>query len=313
MRRLTILCLALALVFACDVARADPSGAARSVEKADAALALYDKQDWSASLAAFREAETLYHSPVYVLYTAKCLEQLGQFTQAKREYERVAGEVLPPSAPEPWQKAKDEGKTALAALDERFPSVRIEVPGSTTSTRVSVDGRDVTPGAALNLDPGSHRIVAVDGARRVQRDVSLEAGQKDVRVVLSLPVLPKSRSVRERPQPMPKRGPNVPGLWLTIAGGAALVGGAVTGVIALQKADDARNDLPESCRGTTCPESQRDAVEDRTRDARRFATVSDGLFIGGGVLVTAGVLLLILDPYAEPKAALGGSRGVLRF
>jgi hypothetical protein len=312
MSRFTVLCVSLVLLCACP-ARADSSDAARSVEKADAGLALYEKRDWSGSLASFREAEALYHSPVYVLYMAKCLEQLGHFTEAKREYERVAGEVLPPSAPEPWQKAKDEGKTALSSLDERFPSIRIEVHGASTNTRVSVDDRDVLPGATLNLDPGSHRIAAVDGARRASRDVTLEAGQKDLRVVLSLPAPTKTQRARVRPRPATKRGPNVPGLWLTIAGSAVVVGGAVTGVVALQKADDARNDLPDSCRDTTCPESQRGAVEDRTRDARRFATISDGLFIGGGALLTAGVLLLILDPGAEPEATLGASRGILHF
>lgn len=311
MNRLAAIFVLLLVLFATDRASADSSNPARSVEKADTGLALFEKGSWEAALASFREAEVLYHSPVYVLYTAKCLEQLGRFTEAKREYERVASEELPSSAPDPWRSAKEEGRSALFELDARFPSIRIQVPSSTPTTRVSVDGNAAALGEELPLDPGTHRIEAVDGARRAQKSVTLTAGQKAVNVELRLPRAIAARPTK--PKPSPKRGPNVPGLVLTIVGGAALIGGGVTGIVALKKADEARNDLPESCVGTKCPESQRGAVEDRTASARRFATISDGLFIGGSVLVTAGVLLLLIDPGAKPQAAFRSSHGVVRF
>lgn len=305
--------VSVALTLFAVQARAQGSDPARSVEKADAALASYEKGNWEAALASFLEAEALYHSPVYVLYTAKCLEHVDRFTEAKLAYERVAAEVLPASAPEPWQKAKDEAATALSALDRRFPSIRIEVAAATQSTRVSVDGRDVPVGEEVRLDPGTHRLAAADGSRRASRSIVVEPGKQNVHILLELPkplVLLRKKPASRRITAMPrKRGPNVPGLVLGIVGGAALIGGAVTGVLALQKADDAKQDLPESCIGQTCPESQRGAVNDRTRDARRFATISDGLFIGGGVLVTTGVLLLIFDPHARSNAGFAAPVG----
>jgi tetratricopeptide (TPR) repeat protein len=312
--RAFLLAVFLALFCWASPTRAQGNEAKRSVEKADAGLQLYERNEWQPALESFQEAEKLYHSPVYLLYTARCLQKLGRWMEAKREYERLLAEQLTKKEPDTWRAAHDDARRDLDALIRELPSVHVEVLGATSTTRVTVDDESIPLGRDVPLDPGQHRIVAVDGVRRANQSVKLEPGQKSVRVVLRFaellankPVAPKERAK------VSSKGPNVPGLVLTAAGGAALIAGGIVGFIALDKAKDAKDDLPESCVGTTCPTSQKGAVEDRTANARRFATISDGLFIGGGALVTAGVLFLILDPGDAPKKTARTSPALLRF
>ncbi|MEM9191044.1 MAG: hypothetical protein AAGF12_17805 [Myxococcota bacterium] len=97
-------------------------------------------------------------------------------------------------------------------------------------------------------------------------------------------------------QPVRRSGPAV-GAFVTMGIGAALlVGGAVTGIFAL----DVSNDLEDDCVDGACPESVRD---DRNRGVR-LAVATDLLFIAGGATIASGLIWALLTRNSEEEAPL---------
>jgi hypothetical protein len=77
-----------------------------------------------------------------------------------------------------------------------------------------------------------------------------------------------------------------------------LVAGGIVGFMALS-ATDARNDaLAERCGGArTCPRDASDAIVPLQEKAEKLATVTNVLAVTGGLLLTAGVVLVLLIPH----------------
>lgn len=121
------------------------------------------------------------------------------------------------------------------------------------------------------------------------------------------------------PAEEPKKGSplKLVGFIAAGVGGAALVGGVVTGLMAKSKDKKAT----DQCVDKVCPTS----AEKDFDSASSLATVTNVLFIGGGVLAAAGVSLIIVGgkssaenpkPASEPRLRLtpvAGSDGVGLF
>ena len=288
------------------------SASQRSIEKANAALVLYEEGKWDEALGLFREADALYHSPVYTLYAARSLKGAGRWLEARREYEQVSGESLPDGGPEAWSKAQAEARTELAELGRDMPSVIVEVAGGSHSTSVSMDDAPVSVGRPIDLAPGKHRFEASDGGRKQTRTVSVERGAKSVRVVLELPAAPARKPHPTRRVERPSSA-NVPGLVLTGVGSAAVLAGGIFGVVALKKASNTKHGLPSTCNGNTCPESQRAEIEADVGSARTFGNISTGLLIGGGLTLATGLVLLFTDPGGRPTASTRAGTALVCF
>jgi hypothetical protein len=86
------------------------------------------------------------------------------------------------------------------------------------------------------------------------------------------------------------------------AGGAALVLGAVTGILTITKMDEIRTVCGESLKN--CPGDYQDDID----AAKVVGHVSTAGFIAAGVGVAAGVVLLVL-PRKKAPAAVGLSVG----
>src|SRR5262249_26490588 len=65
-------------------------------------LDLYNKGDWQSCQARFIEADRLAHSPVFVLYLARCARNAGDLRVAMTAYDRLVVEVVPAGSPAPW-------------------------------------------------------------------------------------------------------------------------------------------------------------------------------------------------------------------
>jgi hypothetical protein len=107
------------------------------------------------------------------------------------------------------------------------------------------------------------------------------------------------------PSEEPKKGSplRLVGFIAAGVGGAALVGGVVTGVMAKSKDKKAT----EACTNKVCPTS----AESDFDSAKSLATVTNVLFIGGGVLAAAGVGLIIVGGKSSdenPKTAASAPR-----
>ena len=112
--------------------------------------------------------------------------------------------------------------------------------------------------------------------------------------------VPAKTATTAPPPPPPGVGRADVAFWLT--GGAALAlfaGGGFTGYLAVKK----HKDVEDFVVGRDGPLTQRTKLADQTQ---RFALISDGLFIAGGVALTTAALLFLLRspeaPEREPHA-----------
>jgi hypothetical protein len=323
------------LVMLAGAARAEPiddrtRAAAR--ELAESGLALYEKGDFSGALERFQKAEKLVAVPTIAVQVARCLAALGRNVEASEKYLAIGAMPIDAAAPAAYQamqqNAKAEAKTELEALRPKIARIEIVVEGGTAES-VTLDGEQLPlamVGTAVPVDAGEHRVGARRGSTTRTDTVSVAEGETG-RVVVQLPagdpVVPDAG-----PTPVPEVAPvsNTPPDssaatmttlgWVGIGvGGASLLAGVVTGGLAL----DLQGDLRDRCPDEVCLESQAgpDAEDDIARyGALRSASIAT--LVCGGVLATAGVVLLMTAPSEEaaavrvevvPVAAGGGVRG----
>jgi hypothetical protein len=103
-----------------DADRAQSSPAALAIEAGKRGVLLYERGDWLGALTQFEAAEALYHSPVFVLYTARSLRNAGHLPEAEAWFSRVSAEQLDASAPELWQRAQENARAELRELREQL-------------------------------------------------------------------------------------------------------------------------------------------------------------------------------------------------
>jgi hypothetical protein len=306
MPRLRVLPL-LALLLLASTASAQPAGddSARALGLGREALDLFGKSDFRAAFEKFSAADRAAHSPVFVLYMARCRRGAGELLAARELYAGIAGEAVPAGAPEPWQRAHDDAQKELGALDARIPALQLTLRGaSLDEAAVTIDGAVVAPAALrapVRLDPGSHAVVArAPGRRELQQTVRLAEGDPLHRLDLvleALPALPAPAVATPiitpppgpaTPAPIARKGSLFPGFLALGVGVAGLATGTITGIIARGRADDIkRNCIDGHCLSTD---------EDRAASANTLATVSTATFLVGGAAAAAGVVLILVRP-----------------
>lgn len=290
-----------------------PTPGSRAIAKGQEALALFERGEYGAALAMFQEADALYHSPVFLLYAGRSLERLGRWTEATAMMRRVAIENVE-TAPPPWKRAKADAQAELAVIAAAMPRVVVTVQGGSPATTVILDDAPIEQGKQIELDPGEHRIKASDGDRTETTSVTVRASTGVADIVVRLP--PVTTASVPEPAPAPPAGPPVasrsglyvPGAAVAGVGAVVVITGGVLGVLALTGSSAARNDLPETCDGTTCPASRRGEIEESFASSKRLATVSDVMLVSGGVAVVVGVCLMIIHPGARPPVSAGMAR-----
>jgi len=299
-----LVCAFITVVVA--VASAQP-GAAKDVDAA-AAIGLakqakdkYDQGEWKGALDLFDAAEARAHSPVLVLYAARCRRNLGELVEARRLFKRVADEPLGPSAPAPFREAQINAAADLAAIDKRIPVLIIDRRRAPDNWTVTVDGVAVSA-PQLSLDPGRHRIEA--GSGRFEREVALDEAAR-VTVIIEPSGASSGADASGGGDDAPMASEEVdfgasigPGLITAGLGAAGLGVGVALRVLALNKVSGVK----DRCDGNQC--LAQDAAE--VDSAVAFQTVSTVLFAVGGTAVAAGVVLMIVLPQGDdtPTTAL---------
>jgi hypothetical protein len=293
-----------------------PNAGDLAIEKGREGVQLYERGEWEKALSLFREADALYHSPVFVLYAARSQRSLGRLLEARSIYEALVKETIEASAQATWHKAQIDGAAELKTLEAEIPGVSVVVEGRTLATRATLDGAAITLDAPTAMNPGEHRIIVIDAEQTLSKTITLRRGEGVQRVSFDLTVAkPAPRPV---PKPVPPRPPGEPGMdgWrtlgivMTTVGGASLVAGAVVGGLALDKASSARATLPPSCTADrSCASFDEANVNAMFDSAYTLANAADGLLIGGGITAAAGILILILDPGGAVVSSPTTSRG----
>ena len=290
----------------------------KAQDLADSGYELIQKGRYAQGCELMREADDAYHSPVFVLFIAECEEKQGNLVTARAELQRLLDEKLEEYAPKAFHDAQKEGRKRARALDERIPTLRINVDGPGAAEAVVVlDGREIEPsqrGRPMPVDPGQHKVSATgsDGVSE-ERDVTLEEGAREsVELVLSGAILTDDDDDDdENGDAVSSEG--VPSwIWPTIAygvGGVGLIVGTAVGIAFLGK----QSDLKEQCEAyppgnpdeETCPpelESDHDTVI-------TLGNVSTVGWVIAGVGAVVGTILVII-PIGDDDGATSAKLGL---
>jgi hypothetical protein len=283
------------------------SADADAVALGHAGLDAFQAGRWATAYDTFQRAERLSHSPVFVLFMARCRRNAGALNAARVLYLQIAGEPLQGSAPDSWRAAVRDATAEMATMTSRIPSVVVSLINATSDdTVVRIDGQIITVarlGGEIDLDPGPHHLVARrgDGAQ-AEADFTLDEARRAVEQRVVMPVRPTalrahadsavisadiSPLVIDQP-PSATSGTRSLAYVAVGIGGVGLALGAITGLWALSRT----NSIKDGCTGNVCPAGD----ASRAESARRLATWSTIGFIAGGVGLASGAVLLWISP-----------------
>lgn len=298
--RIALACF-VALALSTSMAAAQPAAppdASRAIELGNQAMERYGKADFTAAYERFAEADKAAHSPVFVLYMARCKRGSGDLLAARELLARAMGEVLPDSAPDPWRKARADAARELPELEARIPALIVTLRGAPAGgASVTVDGAPVSPEALrapIRVNPGPHEVEAkIPGRAPIRSSVRLAEGDAPLKVDLVVPDAGPQQEPPPPPQQPAARGSLVPGLIGIGLGAGGIAAGAITGALALSKASDIKSRCTEQPNGSlTCPYTE----ERNVGAAQTLSTVSVVSFVAGGVAAAAGIVLVIVRP-----------------
>lgn len=258
-------------------ALAQPAGdSSRALALGHEAIGLYNKGSWADARAKFEEAERLAHSPVFVLYLARCARNAGDLAAAKEAYERLVKEVVPKDAPAPWAAAVESAKQELPELEKRIADAKAGAASASATASASASGAPaatVGPTASASApSPTSAVSVPVPAA------TTTPTGSAPAPSASSGPIGPAGGPS--------ERGPLSPGV-------AALGVGAVgigVGIGLFAHALSIASGIKERC-PDRCPEE----LANRNT-AVTFADGATGAFVAGGAALAAGLVLVIVRP-----------------
>ena len=296
-------------------AHAQPSEADRASARSLAAEG-YDaleRKDYPTAVDRFRHADALVHAPTISVDLARALVGMGKLVEASERYQLVIREGVPKGSPASWRKALEDAQSEAADLEPRLAWVVIHVMGP-LDPEVTIDGLRVPEGAIgarRAADPGSADVRATaPGFEPASETITLKEGEEQtVTLVLKKsPVEPKPLAAEPTPVATTQKKEESSKLpaWIAFGvGGAGLVAGSITGVLALS----AHSELETECPTGTCyltPENEHEVKSDLSR-YHTFGTISGIGFVvavAGGA--TGAVLLLTGSKTESPsqRAAL---------
>jgi tetratricopeptide (TPR) repeat protein len=154
-------------------------------------MAAYESGNYAAAKQAFDQAFGL--SPLHSLglWAARARAKLGELVEADERYDKVLKAPLTERAPSAEREAQQHAASEREELRHRIPHLRIKLEGVDPSeVELRLDGALVADefvivqkqspfphGKALQLNPGTHQILAVSADQRKDVSVTLAEGQ----------------------------------------------------------------------------------------------------------------------------------------
>jgi hypothetical protein len=293
--------LVLAAVPFAGVARAEPAPADIAVARSlfFEARKLMGEGRWADACPKLEESEHIDPGIGTEFNLADCYEHTGRLASAWALFEQVAA------------TARQTNQTAHAALAQqrgeavapRVPVLVVEVPAGSRAEGLEItrDGAPV-PAAVLStpvrVDVGEHVVVA-HAPNRVPWTVTVQLGEGGSTTV-RIPDLEAATPSSPPPDvPAPARGLSgrkTVGLALGAVGLGAVVAGTVFGAVSWS----AHGDAKQWCDATTNACTDPRGVDARS-NAVHYGNASSGLFVGGGALLGAGVLVWLTAPASNAR------------
>jgi len=302
--------------FAQDAASQDIAQARQLGQQAQAA---FDAGNFVESEKLWAAATKLYSvAPTLSLGLARTQAKLGHVVAAQENYNKIIREWgNNPNPPPAFKDALEAAKNEVGAVSAKVASVTLTVEGPTAPV-VTIDGQTV-PVAALGLkrpvDPGSHKVSATaDGYNAAETTFSVAEGGTAAATLKMEKAPPGAVAAGAggaaggtATEPGADTGTGKGSMNKTLAfvafgvGGAGLVVGSITGLLALGKAGD----LKDKCPDKSCPATEQDNVD----SYKSMGTISTVGFVVAGVGGAAGLILLL----TAPKDSASGNAAKSRF
>ncbi len=291
---------------------AEPTSADRTTARAlalEGYEALRDKE-YAKAADRFTRANGLVHAPTLLRDLARAQVGLGRLVDAHETYNLILREGVADKAPAPWVQALEDAKTELAAITPRLPWITITVSGP-AHPRVTIDGvpiGETSLGVKRPADPGRHEIRALAaGYYTAKKTIFLKEGET-VNVAFELEDAPPDAAPKNEEESGTVSVATVTDpAWrkpVTIGafavGGAGIVLGSVTGILAMSK----HNRLAADCRNGECGPEQK-ADYDSYHTLGMLSTIG---FVAGGVGAATGVVLLLVKPQVLVKQEAPGDQ-----
>jgi hypothetical protein len=234
---------------------------------------------------------------------------LRKFVEAQETYLRIIREGVPPGSPPAFTKAFQDAQKEIKAIPPRLGWVTLTVSGANAFI-VSIDSTEV-PKAALDVkravNPGNH-VVKASADGYVANETTFTVGEgESAAVSMTLEPMPTSPSAKAPTPPTAKTtittasGAQIGadgrprastqrtlGFVALGIGGAGLVAGSITGLMAISR----HGELQTRCPGGACPPEEQKTLD----NYRTFSTVSTIGFIVAGAGAIGGMTLLLTSP-----------------
>jgi hypothetical protein len=289
-----------ALTWSSSARAEEPSSADRATARTlaqEGYVALRDK-DYSTAADRFTRALGIVKAPTLLRDLARAQVGLGRLVDAQELYNQIIREGVAPDAPAPWVKAVADAKAEIGPVAARLPWVTITVSGP-AHPKVTIDGAPIAEtslGVKRPADPGRHEIRALAaGYYTAKKTITLNEAES-VNIAFELEEAPPDAAPRNEEESgkvsvatvvdPPWRKPVTIGALAL--GGAGVVLGSVTGIMAMTKHNQLSTDCPK---GECGPKYKGDLENFHT-----LGTVATIGFVAGGVFATAGVVLLLVKP-----------------
>ncbi len=263
-------------------------------------IQLAQQDDCAAAIPLLERAETLFHAPTILGTLGECQVRVGRVVEGTENLNRVAREQLADNAPPAFVRAQERAREVLAEALPKIARLTIVIaPEGTPGLEVTVSGAPVSNaliGAARPTDPGEREVVAsAPGYITAKQTVLLTEGANET-VELTLAVDPHARltsdGVSSSVDPVRHSGgtstQRILGYTGVGLGGALLIAGGVTGLMAWGKEKSLEENCPDKNR---CDEAYADDLE----SGESLATMSTVFSIAGAAIGVGGVVLILTD------------------
>lgn len=212
-----------------------------------------------------------------LLNLARCEERRGRMRRALLVWRQAAdlARIGGDSA------TQELAQGAAKAIEEKLPRLLVH---ASRQAVIEIDGERVNVEEFVVVDPGSHRVRAIDGARIEEKDVEVRQGVVEVTLLAPAVGVRPGEKDPKQPAPPPERGPDltIPGWVLIGVGGAAWIATVATSAVYMTRCDEPL-ECPENGFGDGLPEANL------------------ALWIAAPVITAVGATLLIVDAAGQDE------------
>lgn len=281
-----------------SVAHADDR--AKAVELFETGRKEMKAGNYEAACAAFRESNERKPDSGTRGSLAICYQKLGRVASAYALWIDLTKTAPPRLRPDAAANAKK--------LEPRLPKWTVKLAPGAPDLEIMIDGVVVAwkPNVAQPIDPGKHVLEAnADGYAAFRHEFTASEGKTE-EIAIGLARIPVTAPEPPPPSPVEPATSSSTGRKVGFAligtGGALVIGGAVFGVIAKGRYDDAQ----DLCGGEidACDPARVGAAQDKVDSARSAGTLSTVTFIAGAAAIVGGVVLVVKSPKRSKRVAI---------